>query len=151
MSNATLALNIFTSVLQAVTTAKPGELSAGMSPAGSTDLIQACWQQLTKTATHPGVDAMTSARINALNFANAAMFGASQAPSQKQIDSLQSAAAAYLKIHDSLAGVTWYTTPGTVRALRSESRQIQDNAALRGLLAQIVESLATLARNSTRH
>ena len=145
MSNVVLALNVLTSALQAINAAKPGELTAGVSPAGNTDVVQACWDQLTKTPTLPGVDPMTSARCNALNLGNTAMFSASVATTQKQVDALKSAAAAYFKIHDSLAGASWYSTSGTRRALRSESRQIQDNAQLRGLLTKLVETLIEVA------
>lgn len=150
MSNAVLALNVLTNVLQAVQAAKPGEIASGVSPAGNKEVVAACWQQLTKSNTLPGVDPLTSARCNALNLANTAMFSASVATTQKQVDALHAAASAYLKIHDSLAGASWYSTAGTVRSLRAESRQIQDNAQLRGLLTKLVETLIEVAAATRR-
>lgn len=144
MSNAVLALNVLTTVLQAVQAAKPGEVTAGISPAGNKEVVAACWKQLTETTTLPGVDPLTSARCNALSLANTAMFSASVATTQKQVDSLHAAASAYLKIHDSLAGAAWYSTGGTVRGLRAESRQIQSDAELRNLLGKLLTTLGEL-------
>lgn len=150
MSNAVLALNVLTNVVQAIQAAKPGEVTAGISPAGNKEVVAACWQQLTSSKTLPGVDPLTSARCNALNLANTAMFSASVATTQKQVDALHAAASAYLKIHDSLAGASWYSTSGTVRGLRAESRQIQSDAELRGLLVKLVETLIEVVASTKR-
>ena len=138
-------LNRLAEIAPAVSTA--GQVLAAPAPAADPNaLIKACWQQVAKASPIVGVDALNTARIHALNFGNTAEFAARSANTEKQKEAYRSIAAAYYKIHDGLAGVSWYTMPGTKAALRSESRQMQESAEIRKLLAAIAGHLADLKK-----
>lgn len=145
MNNLQTTLALLTQLAPAMTAAKTA-LSKPASTADEYALVRACWQQVAKASPIAGVDALTTARVHALNFANTATFAQKNAQTEKQAEMYRSIAAAYYKIHDSLAGVEWYTLPRTRLQLRSESRQIQESAELRKLLAAIAQHLADMKR-----
>jgi uncharacterized alpha-E superfamily protein len=97
--------------------------------------VTQAWSHLAKAPQRQGLDPMTNARCNAL----------SQANTQSESDALTQAANAMLHIHDHIAGVRWYSLPGTRREVRSESLRLHENAENRALLSKLIEALSGIA------
>jgi hypothetical protein len=55
---------------------------------------------------------------------------------------------AYLHVHDQLAGLRWYSWPGTVRAARRDTLRALDGAMTRAELRRIADALGKQARPS---
>jgi len=107
--------------------------------------VTQAWSHLAKAPQRQGLDPMTNARCNALSQANTALFAAACASTQSESDALTQAANAMLHIHDHIAGVRWYSLPGTRREVRSESLRLHENAENRALLSKLIEALSGIA------
>lgn len=145
MSNTVALVQALSSIVQIASSLQPQAVRANTSPAGSEQATQGAWQHLTKSPQAHGLDPMTNARCNALTQANTAFFAAANASTQAQADKLTSMGNALLKIHDDLSGAAWYSLPGTVRDLRTESLRLHDSAQNRAVLLKIAESIHQLA------
>lgn len=112
--------------------------------------VTAAWSHLAKAPQRKGLDPMTNARCNALTQANTALFAAANASTQFESDSLTQAANAMLHIHDRIAGVEWYSLPGTRREVRAETMRMHERAEDRALLGQVLEALTAIASKAAQ-
>lgn len=142
MANAILFLNALSTIVDTVSKLDTTSLKAGMSPPGTPDTLNAMWAHITEQRPKVGLDPLASARCHALQQANTARYAAMNAQTPAQAAALTATADAMMRVHDALAGATWYTLPWTLRDLRAESQRLNDNAETREILLKILQ-LAT--------
>lgn len=121
-----------------MTTVSELSTMAAKSPA---ELLQLCMTRARRgRPPMPGLDRLTAARCRALLYANTTIDIAADMDAKDQ-RALLVVADAFLRVHDELAGLRWFSWPSTVREARRDTLYFLDGAATRRLLKQMGLSL----------